>query len=287
VSALPDDPETRKRGIAGVFDRGADSYDQVGVDFFTPAARDLVSRAELREGERVLDIGTGRGAVLFAAAEAVGASGRVVGVDLSSRMAELTQAEAAARSLENVTAAQGDAERPDFPDACFDAVLGGLVIFFLPDPAAALRRYSALLVPGGRLGFSTFGAQDPNFEAAMRELGTFIPGGAPPRDERQGPFGSPEGITTLLDANGFGTPSIDEVTYESRFTDPDHWLAWVWSHGGRHTLERVPSDRLDEATDAAKAAFEAARTPTGDYVIHTRIRFTIARPARSDRPHVA
>jgi SAM-dependent methyltransferase len=276
------DPETVKRGVAGVFDRGAEAYDQVGVDLFTPAARDLVVRAALREGERVLDVGTGRGAVLFAAAEAVGASGRAVGIDISARMAELTQADAAARGYENVSAVPGDAERPEFADASFDAVLAGLVIFFLPDPDAALRNYAALLARSGRLAFSTFGAQDPNFEAGMRAIGGFVPGGAPPRSERQGPFGSRAGIGDTLAANGYLAPEIDEVTYESRFADPDHWVAWLWSHGGRWTLERVPEDRRDEAVDAGKAAFEGARTPQGDYAIRTEIRFTTARPAPGD-----
>jgi ubiquinone/menaquinone biosynthesis C-methylase UbiE len=272
------DAEARKRGIAGVFDRGAETYDQVGVDFFTPAARDLVQRAALRAGERVLDLGTGRGAVLFAAAAAVGPTGRVVGIDISAHMAELAQADAAALGYENVTAVQGDAERPAFPDGSFDAVLSGLAIFFLPDPAAALRSHAALLVPGGRLAFSTFGTPDPHFEAGMRAIGGFIPGGAPRRVDRQGPFTSPEGITAVLAANGFGAPDIDEHTYESRFADPDHWVAWLWSHGGRGTLERVPAERRDEAVEAGKAAFEAARTPEGDYVIRTGIRFTVARP---------
>src|SRR4051794_24992612 len=154
------DPETIKRGIEGVFDRGADSYDQVGVDFFTPAARDLVAHANLQPGERVLDVGTGRGAVLFEAAEQVGPTGRAVGIDLSGRMVELTTAEAAARGLQQVSVAQGDAERPDFPDGSFDAILGGLVLFMLPDPTVALPNYKKLLEPAGQLCFTTFGRQD-------------------------------------------------------------------------------------------------------------------------------
>ena len=270
------DPEMIKRSIAGVFDRGADAYDQVGVDFFGPAGRDLVEHAALRTGERVLDLGCGRGAVLFPAAQAVGPTGRVVGIDLAPRMAELTQADAKARGLEHVTALAGDAERPDFGAESFDAILAGLVIFFLPDAAGALRRYAELLAPGGRLGFTTFGAQDESFDAAMKAIGSYVPGDMPPRGERQGPFGSREGIAELLTANGYATPQFDEVTYESRFTDPDHWISWVWSHGGRHTVESVPEDRRAEAIEAGKQAFEAARTPAGDYAIHTAIRFTVA-----------
>lgn len=277
MTSPPYDPHTIKRGIEGVFDRGAETYDQIGVDFFTPAARDLVARADLQPGERVLDLGTGRGAVLFAAADAVGPDGRAVGIDLSGRMVELTAADAAARGLQHVTVVQGDAERPRFADGSFDAILIGLAIFMLPDAAGALPRYRDLVGAEGRLCFTTFGTQDPNFDAAMKAFGEFVPGDPPPRGDRQGPLGSRAGIAELLAAAGFATTAIDEVSYESRFADADHWVSWVWSHGGRFTLERIPAETLDEATAAAKAAFEAARSPVGDYVIRTEIRFTVAR----------
>jgi SAM-dependent methyltransferase len=172
---------------------------------------------------------------------------------------------------------QGDAERPDFPNESFDAILLGLSIFMVPDPLSAVPRYATLLAVGGRLCFSTFGTQDENFQAGMKAFGEFVPGGLPPRSERQGPFETSEGIAELLTANGFAPPVIDSVIYESRFADADHWVSWIWSHGGRFTVERIPQDRLAEATAAAKAAFEPARTPAGDYLIRTEIRFTVAR----------
>jgi hypothetical protein len=113
----------------------------------------------------------------------------------------------------------------------------------------------------------------------MRAIGEFVPGENPERSKWQGQFGSREGIVQFLTENGYAHPEIDEMTYESRFADPDHWIAWVWSHGGRHTLEQLPADRFDEAVAAGKAALEAARTPAGDYAAYTQIRFTIARPA--------
>lgn len=275
----PPDPQVIKQGIADVFNRGADAYEQLGVDFFGPAGRDLVAHAALQRGETVLDLGCGRGAVLLPAAEAVGPTGRAVGIDLSPRMAELTQAEAKARGFAHVTALPGDAERPDFAAGTFDAILAGLVLFFLPDAAAALGRYAELLTPGGRLGFTTFGTQDENFDAAMKVIGSYVPdSGMPPRNERQGPFGSRDGIAELLTTRGYETPEFDEVTYESRFTDPDHWVSWLWSHGARYTLECVPEERRDEAIAAGKDRFAASRTSAGDYAMTTEIRFTIARP---------
>jgi len=199
VTGAPD-PQVRKQLVVDVFDRGAPEYDQLGVDFFTPAGRDLVAQVGIRPGERVLDVGCGRGAVLFAAADAVGPNGRVVGIDLSPRMAELTAADAAARGLTQVSVVQGDAERPDFAPSSFDAVLAGLVIFFLSDAEAALRAYAALLSAGGRLGLTTFAANDPVFDSAMRAAGSFVPDALPDRGDRQGPFGSVEmgGMFTVM-----------------------------------------------------------------------------------------
>jgi hypothetical protein len=83
----------------------------------------------------------------------------------------------------------------------------------------------------------------------------------------------------LLEAAGYESPAFSERSYETRFADPDEWLRWVWSHGGRATIEQVPPERLDEASDAAKRAFAGARTDAGDYAIRTAIRCTVSRPA--------
>jgi hypothetical protein len=151
-----------------------------------------------------------------------------------------------------------------------------LVLFMLPDPAAALANYRDLLVSAGRLCFSSFGKQDQSFDAGMKAFGEYVLGDLPTRNLGQSPFNSREGITELLTTNGFVEPTFKEVSYESRFADPDHWVSWVWSHGGRFTLERIPKEKLDEATAAAMAAFEPARTPNGGYLINTEIRYTVA-----------
>jgi ubiquinone/menaquinone biosynthesis C-methylase UbiE len=270
------DAESAKRRIAGVFDRSAATFDAVGVDFFTPVGRDLVRRAGLRPGSRVLDVGCGRGAVLFAAAAAVGPEGHVDGIDLSARMVELTRAEAAERASANVRLALGDAERPDFAPGSLDAVLAGMSLYLLPDPRAAIECYAKLLAPGGVLAFSTFAAHDPASDAAMAAVGAFIIGDGVDRSRAPGPLGSTAAIEELLGCCGYAAIEVSEHEYESRFLDADHWLAWAWSHAERGTLERVPDADLLAASEAAKQAFQAARTANGDYAIRTRIRFTVA-----------
>ena len=76
-----------KLEIAGVFGRAAPIYDRIGPRFFAHFGRRLVELAEVPSGARVLDVATGRGAALFAAAEAVGRHGHVTGIDLSEQTA--------------------------------------------------------------------------------------------------------------------------------------------------------------------------------------------------------
>lgn len=77
----PDHPQ--KAHVAALFDRAAESYDAVGVDFFQPLASALVGRAGIEPGMHVLDLGTGSGASLLAAAAQVGATDTVLGLNLS------------------------------------------------------------------------------------------------------------------------------------------------------------------------------------------------------------
>ena len=79
----------------------------------------------------MIDITTGRGAVLFPAAESVGSDGKVTGIDLSEIMVQETKAEIARLKMAgNIEVRQMDAENLQFPDVLFDFVLCGFAIFF-------------------------------------------------------------------------------------------------------------------------------------------------------------
>ncbi len=117
---------------------------RLGPAYFAYFGRRLVKCAALLPGMRVLDVACGRGAVLFAAAEAVGLSGSVIGIDLAPGMVDATRAEILQRELPQATVQVMDAEHLQFPDATFDVLTCGFALFFLPR-----SRYRADGVPAG------------------------------------------------------------------------------------------------------------------------------------------
>jgi ubiquinone/menaquinone biosynthesis C-methylase UbiE len=125
-----------------------------------PITRGFFREAGLAPGMRVLDIGSGAGDVAFLAAELVGSSGEVLGIDrVATAVAAATRA-ARERSLANVSFRQGDASRVDF-ERPFDAIVGRYVLLFQADAAATLRALSRHLKTGGLMVF-----HEPDWKAA-------------------------------------------------------------------------------------------------------------------------
>jgi len=144
-----------KAAVGALFDAMADVYDTV-IDYFGRFGRRLVDAAQLQPGADVLDLACGRGAVLWPALTAVGERGSVLGIDVAPAMVSRLRAELAQRALENVEVRIGDAEHLDLPDASFDAVTGGFMIFFPPEPMRVLGEIRRVLRPGGRVALSIY-----------------------------------------------------------------------------------------------------------------------------------
>jgi 2-polyprenyl-3-methyl-5-hydroxy-6-metoxy-1,4-benzoquinol methylase len=120
-----------------------------------PFTADVLRRAGLGEGMRVLDIGCGVGDVSLLAAKMVGAGGAVLGIDRGSSSLETARHRMASLGLSYVRFLQGDLDTFE-PGETFDALVGRLVLLYLPDPAATLRRLSRHVRPGGLVAFHEF-----------------------------------------------------------------------------------------------------------------------------------
>ena len=265
--------------VAATFDSVADTYDDVGIDFFGPIADGLVAGLDLHAGEHVLDVGCGKGAVLTRAASAVGDSGLVVGVDLAPRMVEAARSATAGLPVE---VRVGDAEDPPVTDLTFDAVTSSLVLFFLPEPARALSAWRELLVDGGRIGVSTFGDYSASFRAVDEVFQPYLP--PQMRDARTsgatGPFESDAGVERLLSDAGFVDLRTSSMVIKVRFDDEEHWRRFSMSTGQRAFWELVPADKRDEVRAEAFRRLQACRDDEGRMGFDQTVRFTYGR--RSD-----
>jgi ubiquinone/menaquinone biosynthesis C-methylase UbiE len=263
--------------IARLFDDVADDYDQTGVEFFGPIAAGLVEALALRPGERVVDVGCGRGAVTFPAAEAVGPTGSVTAVDIAPAMVELTRRRAEDAGLAQVRTATIVPHDLGLPVASADVVAASLVLFFAPDPAATLRSWMRLLVPGGRIGLATFGVPDPTWERVDALFRPYLP----PQllDARttgeEGPFASDQGMEALLTSCGASDVRTVRHQVPVHFPDGTAWRAFSQSTGQRMFWSFVPGDRRQPLYEEAAALLEDARVDGGDIVLVQNVRYTL------------
>jgi ubiquinone/menaquinone biosynthesis C-methylase UbiE len=268
--------------VAALFDALAATYDDVGVDFFQPIAAGLVSAMNPKPGEDWLDIGCGRGAVLIPVAKAIGDSGTVVGTDISPRMVEQALALATQSGQRNIEVLVDDAQSPSLNGRTFDAIASCLVLFFLQDPAEALRAWMPLLKPGGRVGVTTFGAMDPRWESVDTVFEPYLPGAM--KDARTsgkaGPFASDVGMEALFREAGFTDVQTIVTSIPVRFRNTAQWEAFTWSIGQRAMWLAIPEDlRPDVRAEAERRLAEFAETD-GSILFGQAVRYTLgARPS--------
>jgi SAM-dependent methyltransferase len=116
---------------------------------------DVFRRAGLRPGMKVLDVGSGVGDVAFLAANMVGPDGAVLGIDRAPSSVETARRRAAALAVRQVRFEQADLATFETAES-FDAIVGRLVLLYLPDPVAVVRQLSRHLRPGGVVAFQEY-----------------------------------------------------------------------------------------------------------------------------------
>jgi len=167
--------------------------------------------AELREGETVLDLGSGGGIDVILSAKRVGPTGVVFGLDMTDEMLGLARANAAEAGASNAIFLKGIIEDVPLPAESVDVVISNCVINLSTDKAAVLTEIARVLKPGGRVGVSDIVAEDRLSPEDRAERGSYvgcIAGALSKSEYEQG-----------LDAAGFADVS---VTFTHEVADGMH-----------------------------------------------------------------
>ena len=133
-----------------------------------------IAVADLREGERVLDLGSGGGIDVLLSAHRVGPSGFAYGVDMTDDMLTLARANAAKAGAINVEFRKGEIEALPLPDQAVDVVISNCVINLSTDKPAVLSEMFRVLVPGGRIGITDVVAEDQLTPADRAAAGSYV-----------------------------------------------------------------------------------------------------------------
>jgi ubiquinone/menaquinone biosynthesis C-methylase UbiE len=242
--------EAIKTQLRATYNAAADHFDDPRLTLWDHCGRRTIELADVRPGQRVLDVGCGSGASAIPAAERVGAAGYVVGVDLAERLLERARAKAATKNLTNVEFRVGDMTNLAVEPVSFDVVSCIFGLSFAPDMVATLGALWEAVRPGGTLCITTYGPR--LFEPANALYWEVI--GAERLDLRPTRFShhaiaDPLRLDQLFRDAGTTEPTIDVETLDQPITPEDFWTI-VLGSGHRMPLDLMGPAAADRVRSA-------------------------------------
>ena len=183
-----------------------------------PLGDELINRAAIHRGERVIDVGCGTGATTLELAELVGPEGSVLAIDLSEPMLALARRRSADRGQSNVRFLYADAQSHGLEAAAHDLLISRFGVMFFSDPVAAFANLRIALRPAGRLHFVCWAALEHNpwfaLPLAVGERWLGPPEPQPPRAPGPLAFSETGYVAEILAAAGFADVAIETVATE-------------------------------------------------------------------------
>ena len=233
-----------KQVIEQVFDGAAEGYDRAGPSLFRQFGVRLVEWMEIPVGARVLDIATGTGAVLIPAAQRVGTSGQIIGIDLSNEMLGEANRAARANGVANFELGRMDAEELQFADNLFDAVTCGFGLFFFPAMETAVREMNRVCKPGGQIGLTMWGKG--TFDPAWKMFADQVRKYAIEVRMPQKIAYAPSDVQTFLASAGLGEIELRSETTDMVYANEEDWWGFQLTLAARAAIYRMSEEKRAE-----------------------------------------
>jgi SAM-dependent methyltransferase len=246
------DSDQEREGLAwqtGVWNRISDIYLREIDRRFVPVVEALIARAVLAQGEHVLDLGTGTGAVAQRAAVLVSPRGHVTGVDISPEMLVLAQERMNALGLSDVSLLEGRAESIPADNSSFDVVLACLSLMYVVDRSSAAREIARVLRPGGRFVAAVWAGPEQCDIVLFQQTAGRSAGPPPVPGVGPGALADPSVFLQQLSAAGIEA-RVETETLGFEFPD----FASAWGTLAGVTTAQLPPERELEAKNAVMAA---------------------------------
>ncbi|HLH75967.1 MAG TPA: methyltransferase domain-containing protein [Candidatus Binataceae bacterium] len=232
-----------------------------------PIADRLVQLAQIKPGDRVLDIATGLGEPAVTAARLVGPGGLVVATDQAPGMIAGARERAASLGMSNMEFVETDAETLAVGPRQFNAVVCRMGMMFVPNLERAARRIAELLLPGGRFATAVWSVPEKvpmisvGLEVARGVLGT------PPRDPNAPHplrLGNPQPLLEALRAAGFKDVTVEPITISNEWPNAQVCAEHLSKSGPlRALLSSQTPDSVSKVISAIRAALGKFADSTG------------------------
>ena len=242
-----DAAQQHKQRVVDVFDTIATGYDHAALRFFSFTADRVIKILNPRPGQKVLDIATGTGAIATACAQAVKPDGRVIAIDLSQAMLDMTLQNVQRMGLGNVDQFQMDADTLEFRKNYFDHSVCSFGLFFLPDMQKALAEWIRVTKPGGKVIFTSFSEAsfDPMVKLFVEQLESLgVEMNNPPFATQR--LSDPDVCQELMRDAGLESVGVEIAQVGYHLQCIDDWWAVVWNSGMRGLVLRLGEDQQSE-----------------------------------------
>lgn len=229
-----------------------------------PCSRHLLEMARVSSGHFILDLGSGTGHPAISAAQLVGPTGHVTGVDLAEKMLEVARRKAAKLGLKHVTFQEADVSSLGFEAGWFDAITSRFCLMFLPQLDRTLQEMYRVLKPGGKVAVAVWAAKEKNpyITLPMGILKEFVE--MPPMDPSvPGIFylERPGDLLGRMKTAGFTDLREEEIPIEGVFSSGKEYLECLREMAAplQGMFEKIPQEKRAAAEDKMIQAAERFR----------------------------